>query len=303
VLRDLTERVVIASKGRFDRARSVEQRQQEQLPHRNTLTNDEFMEATLDVWRIPPESARRVRHPAPFPVELPLRLIELYTYAGDLVLDPFLGSGTTAVAALRCGRRYAGYDTDPAYVEIARARVAAERGHGDATTNGAVVHAGEGKAAQAIAETLLTEAGFTLVDRNHKMAGLGLAVSLVARDRNGTPWYFDVSGSFTTVPAGLLRADTLWRCLGRTSVLAAKGVTPVVLLTSQLPARRSAGDVALRTVGPQGFFDAMEMLAGETAARLAHYAGGDQHQMALPGFWTPAELAAAPPLSARPRDP
>ncbi|MGH2736673.1 MAG: DNA-methyltransferase, partial [Actinomycetota bacterium] len=126
VLRDVTERVVIASKGRFERALSPEQRRTQKLPWKNTLTNDEFMEATLDLWRIPPESARRVKHPAPFPVELPLRLIELYTYANDLVLDPFLGSGTTAVAAVRRGRRYAGYDTDPAYIEIAKARVADE---------------------------------------------------------------------------------------------------------------------------------------------------------------------------------
>ena len=68
-------------------------------------------------------------HPAPFPVELPQRLIELYTYRDDLVLDPFLGSGSTAVAAARTGRRWAGYDTDPTYVDQARRRVAAEAPH------------------------------------------------------------------------------------------------------------------------------------------------------------------------------
>ena len=85
------------------------------------------MEATTDVWELPTESARRVGHPAPFPVELPQRLIELYTYPGDLVLDPFMGSGSTAVAAVRTGRHYVGYDTDPEYVEAATARVDAER--------------------------------------------------------------------------------------------------------------------------------------------------------------------------------
>src|SRR5947199_10068845 len=70
VLRDVTERVVVASKGRFDRAKSVKEREALGLPHENTLTNDEFLEATLDVWDIPPESAKRVGHPAPFPVEL-----------------------------------------------------------------------------------------------------------------------------------------------------------------------------------------------------------------------------------------
>ena len=96
------------------------------LPFENTLTNDEFLEATLDVWDIPPESAQRVGHPAPFPVELPERLIELYTYAGDLVLDPFMGSGSTLVAAAKWQRRYAGYDLDGEYVGIARRRVAEE---------------------------------------------------------------------------------------------------------------------------------------------------------------------------------
>jgi modification methylase len=63
-----------------------------------------FLEATLDVWEIRPESAKRVGHSAPFPVELPERLIELYTDKGDIVLDPFLGSGATAVAAANLGR-------------------------------------------------------------------------------------------------------------------------------------------------------------------------------------------------------
>ena len=82
---------------------------------------DDFMALTLDVWSIPPESARRVGHPAPFPVELPEQLIRLYTFPDDLVLDPFMGSGSALVAAARLGRRYVGYDLDPAYVEIARA--------------------------------------------------------------------------------------------------------------------------------------------------------------------------------------
>jgi site-specific DNA-methyltransferase (adenine-specific) len=72
-----------------------------------------------------PESARRVGHPAPFPLELPARLIELYTFAGDVVLDPFLGSGTTALAAQQAGRRYVGYDTSEDYVALARRRLTA----------------------------------------------------------------------------------------------------------------------------------------------------------------------------------
>ena len=126
VLRDVTERVVIASKGRFDRAVARDQRAIRKLPSENSIGAGEFMEATMDVWEIRPASATRVGHPAPFPVELPQRLIELYTYRGDLVLDPFIGSGTTALAALRTGRHYVGFDTDPAYIALARQRLDAE---------------------------------------------------------------------------------------------------------------------------------------------------------------------------------
>jgi site-specific DNA-methyltransferase (adenine-specific) len=126
VLRDVSERVIIASKGRFDRALSRAKRESEGRPHEATISTEEFLEATLDVWEIPSESARRVGHPAPFPVALPQRLIELYTYRGDLVLDPFIGSGSTGVAALRAGRHYVGFDTDEGYVALARARIAGE---------------------------------------------------------------------------------------------------------------------------------------------------------------------------------
>lgn len=127
VLRDVTERVVIASKGRFDRALTAAERHEERLPSEGTAHVDEFMEATTDVWEIPPASAKRVGHPAPFPVELPKRLIELYTYRCDLILDPFMGAGTTAVAAVRTGRHYVGFDTDASYRVIAERRVAEER--------------------------------------------------------------------------------------------------------------------------------------------------------------------------------
>ena len=123
VLRDVTERVVIASKGRFDRAVSRDRRAETALPSENSIGAAEFMEATMDIWEIRPASATRVGHPAPFPVELPQRLIELYTYRGDLVLDPFIGSGTTALAALRAGRHYVGFDTDPAYIALAERRL------------------------------------------------------------------------------------------------------------------------------------------------------------------------------------
>ena len=128
VLRDVTERVIIASKGRFDRAVKRARREEIGLPHEATIDTDEFLESTIDVWDIPSESATKVGHPAPFPVALPKRLIELYTYEEDLVLDPFIGSGTTALAAVRTGRRYVGFDTEAEYLELARSRLVAEEG-------------------------------------------------------------------------------------------------------------------------------------------------------------------------------
>ena len=90
------------------------------------IGRDEFMRATLSVWDIPPESARRVGHPAPFPVELAGRVIKLYTYTGDVVLDPFCGSGSTLVAAAKCGRHWVGYEVVPEYCELAERRLAVE---------------------------------------------------------------------------------------------------------------------------------------------------------------------------------
>jgi len=111
--RDLHEYCLCFSKERWSRARKGV----------STIARDEFLAATLSVWEIPPESARRVSHPAPFPVALPRRFIELYTYLDDLVLDPFLGSGSTAVAAVEAGRRYVGYDINDGYLRTARERV------------------------------------------------------------------------------------------------------------------------------------------------------------------------------------
>jgi DNA modification methylase len=127
VLRDVTERVIVASKGRFDRAIKRGEREQRGLPHEATIDTEEFLGATIDIWEIPSESATRIGHPAPFPVALPRRLIELYTYKGDLVLDPFMGSGSTAVAALETHRHYVGFETQPEYVSLANQRIGALR--------------------------------------------------------------------------------------------------------------------------------------------------------------------------------
>jgi site-specific DNA-methyltransferase (adenine-specific) len=293
VLRDITERVVVASKGRFDRARTVKQRRAAGLPSESTLMTEEFLALTLDVWELPPESARRVGHPAPFPVELPEQLIRLYTFEDDLVLDPFMGSGSTLVAAARLGRRHVGYDTDAEYVDIARRRVAealaAEELDDDAGLRAAA--RAEGKAAPKLAEDVLVEAGFTIEDRAAKVPKTGLAVSVVARDGEGGRWHFDVAGPFTSHRDGLVRTEVVWRSLGRAAALRGRApATPLVLLTTALPRRRSEGDTALRAAGPGAVFDVVDVLSEAGRARLRVYAKGGRTTAPEPGFWTAADL-------------
>jgi DNA modification methylase len=289
VVRDITERVVIASKGRFDRAKGRPERERSGLPSESTIDADEFMAATLDVWDIPPESARRVSHPAPFPVELPERLIRLYTYTGDLVLDPFMGSGSTLVAAARLARRIVGYDLDPTYVDIARLRVRDEGAPNDGPAIARVSStppepAGdsadfqarasrEGKAAQALAEELLKETGFTIVAKNQRVRGTGVVINFIATDAAEVEWYFDVSGAFTSTRGGLLRTDTVWKSLGRAHVLARAGKGPIVFLTSHLPRKGSEGDVALRSADDI-VFDVIEMRTSKGYESLRKYAAG-----------------------------
>ena len=84
----------------------------------STIEKDEFMESTLSIWNINPEKAKKIGHPAPFPIELPKRFINLYSFKDDLVLDPFIGSGTTAVASKILQRNYVGYEINKDYIEI-----------------------------------------------------------------------------------------------------------------------------------------------------------------------------------------
>lgn len=113
-LRDLHEYLLVFAKGSFTR------------PDKGTsnLSAEEFTEATLSVWEIMPVSAKKVGHPAPFPVELASRVIKLYSYVDDVVLDPFIGSGTTAVAAKQLGRHYVGFDISLEYCRLAEERIA-----------------------------------------------------------------------------------------------------------------------------------------------------------------------------------
>ncbi len=275
VLRDLTERVVIASKGRFDRAVPAAARAEQGLPSEGTAPVDEFMEATTDVWEIPAESATRVGHPAPFPVELPQRLIELYTYRGDLVLDPFIGAGTTAVAAVHTGRHYVGFDTDADYIALANKRIDDERNRLEhpkeqqrcqvtvaPSAPGAepewsddfqVRATQQGRKAREVARAVLDQRGFRAIREKVKFA-CGVEVNFEATDQQGQAWLFDVSGAFTvTQRPGLRRTDTLWKAVGKASVLHSSGVdAPLVLLTTDRPTANSSGHRALEAVTGHG---------------------------------------------------
>jgi site-specific DNA-methyltransferase (adenine-specific) len=273
VLRDITERIVVASKGRFDRAVAPQERARRGLPSEGSMSMDDFVDATTDLWDIPTESATRIGHPAPFPVELPRRLIELYTYRGDVVLDPFMGSGTAAVAAIRTERHYLGFDTDPTYVELAERRIAearAELGHerrrvvvparstasgsGEAgdTPDGGIF---TGRKARDLALDALEESGFVDIEPNVTIRDLGVDVSFRAKDAGGRTWLFELAGAFSSTRPGLARSDVLWRALGKASVLHQarligpdrRDIGPLVLMTTEVPGERSAAGRALRT--------------------------------------------------------
>jgi DNA modification methylase len=282
VLRDVTERIVVASKGRFDRALDHHRRAKAGFPHEATLNTDDFLSLTLDMWDMPTESAKRVGHPAPFPIELADRLIRMYTYANDLVLDPFLGSGSTVVAASRLDRRYVGYDLDPTYVEIARSRLDRE-----GARSGAVP---PDLGTRAIAEAFVTSAGFTITGHDRRIARTAVSIDIEAIDAHGRTWFFKTAGSNTTHRAGLLAPTVVWDTLGRLHALRGRtdGV-PVVLLASQLPDRRSEPWTALHAAGRDAYFDAIDLRHDIDRERLRAY-GLDQHVRPRAGWWSAAEL-------------
>jgi site-specific DNA-methyltransferase (adenine-specific) len=279
VLRDTTERVLIASKGKFGRALSDQDRAARGLPHQASITADEFMAATLDVWEIPPESARRVGHPAPFPLALPARLIGLLTWRDDLVLDPFMGAGSTLVAAAQAGRRYIGYDLDPAYVQLAARRVAAEGSPqpGPAPTTSTV----------RLARQAVQAAGFTNLRPGVRVAPAGCELSLAARDRQGRTWYFEILGDYSLL--GGPTQTQVWELLGKAYTLARQQAGPLVLLVPAVPPVTSPAGRALQTAGPRVVRDVIGLLDPAGLARLADHAA-QQHPRLLPGYWAPEQF-------------
>lgn len=114
ILRDVHEYILVFSKGDYKREKGNKE---------NSISKEQFMEWTKSIWTMNAESARRIGHPAPFPEELPFRLIQLYSFKGDIILDPFIGSGTTAVSAIKSDRKFVGYDISKEYIDLANRRI------------------------------------------------------------------------------------------------------------------------------------------------------------------------------------
>jgi len=115
VLRDIHEYILIFCKDSFTHSNPYNRK--------STISKEEFLEFTKSVWKFSAERATKVGHPAPFPVELPYRLIQLYTFESEVVLDPFAGSGSACIAALKTNRKYVAYDIDKKYCNLAERRI------------------------------------------------------------------------------------------------------------------------------------------------------------------------------------
>ena len=115
VLRDYHEYILVFSKESYSKSKAQEKK--------DTIQRDEFIQWTQRVWTFPAVNVKKIGHPAPFPIELPHRLINLYSYEGDVVLDPFCGSGTTCIAAIKNNRNYIGYDNNEEYVNLSQKRI------------------------------------------------------------------------------------------------------------------------------------------------------------------------------------
>ena len=118
-LRDIHEYILIFSKHDYKRHLT----KKEKATKTDTIGRGEFLEYTKTIWQMKAASAKRIGHPAPFPEELPARLIKLYSFETDLVLDPFMGSGTTALAALKNKRKFVGYEIAEEYITLAQERI------------------------------------------------------------------------------------------------------------------------------------------------------------------------------------
>jgi site-specific DNA-methyltransferase (adenine-specific) len=229
----------------------------------------------------------------------------LYTYRGDLVLDPFMGSGTTAVAALRTQRHYLGYDLEPGYVERARMRISREKEalrrlqESESEPRRVALSGGpppandgedfqlravrEGRAARDLAREALEQCGFSHIQPNVRLLQ-GVEINFAALDQSGRQWLFDVPGGFTSNRPGLRRADTLWKTLGKAAVVhQAYPASRLVLLTTDAPPRGSAGHSALSALVGRGrpIHDTIVLGSADDLLTLRRYARGRRKRPVL----------------------
>lgn len=108
------EMILVLYKGQWKKTNGTRQ---------SDITRAEFLDWTNGVWSFNGESKKRIGHPAPFPVELPRRCIKMFSFVDDLVLDPFMGSGSTLVACAHNQRRGIGVEIDKKYCAMARQRI------------------------------------------------------------------------------------------------------------------------------------------------------------------------------------
>ena len=113
VIRDIHEYCLVFSKDSMTKASKGE----------STIEKEEFMDSTLSIWNVPPARAKKIGHPAPYPVELVEKFIKLYSYEKELILDPFMGSGTTAIGAINLNRNYIGYENNEEYIKLSEERI------------------------------------------------------------------------------------------------------------------------------------------------------------------------------------
>ena len=119
VLRDYHEYILVFSKESYSKNKLQAKK--------DTIAKDDFIQWTKSIWTFPAVNAKKIGHPAPFPIELPHRLINLYSYEGDVILDPFCGSGTTCIAAIQNNRNYIGYDINQDYIDLAEDRISNQK--------------------------------------------------------------------------------------------------------------------------------------------------------------------------------
>lgn len=214
------------------------------------------MDATTDVWQIDPESAKRVGHPAPFPVALPERLINMYTFVDDLVLDPFCGVGSTLIAAAKSNRIGIGFDTEAEYVDAANGRLQEYSNTQQLdleVTEGYDRAVKAGKKVADMAEDYLRAHNYTLVDDSKARKVAGLTFDALVADSNGTEQLVLVEGGFLINKPGLGSIDNVMRVVAH-AALADHG-QPVLVITAAAPNKNSTSAKALAKATADGLIE------------------------------------------------